>query len=186
VSELQGVPGVDVGALRWTPVADSPRSFELRAGDALLARLDFPHSAGSLGHATTASGTYSLKRGGFLVPHVTIRTNPEGPDLARLTAHFGTALLDVDGKNTYRLHRAGLLVPAWQVTDFAATPLVDIEPVADGRRLAGGLATVSAVGRGSPDLLLILVVAWYFILLTWFEDEAVAASRRVLSAVSGS
>ena len=184
MDEFRRVADVDAAALRWTRASDSPRSFELRAGDALIARLSFPHGTGSLAHSTQADGAFTLKRGGFLAPHISIRSDPAGPDLARLSVHHGTGILDIGTRASYRLHRAGLLVPAWQLADSGGRPLADIEPVAEGRHLAGGLATVSTLGRSSPDVLLALVAAWYFIVLAWFEDEAVAASRAVLSALS--
>ncbi len=44
---------------------------------------------------------------------------------------------------------------------------------------------LSPAGRADPNLLLMLVVGWYFIVQSWIEDDAVAASRAILDAASG-
>ena len=185
MDDLRPISGVDASALRWTRIGEGGRAFELRSGDVPVARLLFPHATGSLAHATLAGRTLTLKRGGFLAPHVTVRSEPDGATVARLAVHLNGSVLDVGRDRTYRLHRSGLLVPAWKVTDLAGTTLVDLEPVAEGRHLAGAVATTSPLAREAPELGVLLVVVWYFVVLAWFEDEAVAASKSALTAVMG-
>ena len=170
--------------MRWIrPTADR-HVYELRAGDALLAQLAWPGGAGSLAHASIAGAELSLKRGGFLQPHVTLR-DAGGHDLARLSMHLhhGTVLL-ASGRS-FLFRRAGMLVPAWQVSDPAGRLLVHLEPVAERGRLQGGLVQVEPTFVRDPALADLVLLAWYFIHLAWFEDEALHASESILSAASG-
>ena len=180
----QPFASVDPTAMRWIrPVADK-QSYELRAGDTLLARLEWAGRVGSLAHATTADQTWTLKRGGFLQPHVTVR-DAGGQDRARLSMHLSAGTLEVPGGGAYRFRRAGLLVPAWQFWDPAGRQIVHIEPVAERTRLSGGLIQVDPEFAKHPVLPLLVTVGWYFIVLAWFEDEAARASETILAAASG-
>jgi hypothetical protein len=174
---------VDTAAMRWIRTAPDRREFELRAGDALLARLRWEHPVGSLAHAETAEAAWTLKRGGFLQPHVTARVG--GTDKARLALHLAAGLLDITGGGQYRFRRAGLLVPAWQFTDRSGKVLVHLEPVAERGRLQGGLVQVDPSAVRQPDLVYLAVMGWYFIVLAWFEDEIAGASSAAMDAVSG-
>ncbi len=183
--DLSPFTDVDVAALRWIRTSVEPPAYSLLSGDRPLVDLRWERPTGSLATARSSGGTWSLKRGGFLGPHVTIRTSPDGTDLARLEVHLRQGVLDVLGGRSYRLRRAGLLVPAWQVTDATGRRLAHIEPVRVDSRLEGGSVEVAPEARGLADLPLLLVVGWYFIVLAWFEDEALAASSRFLDVVSG-
>ncbi len=182
--DLAPFSAVDVSALRWMRTAKEPPEFMLLAGDRPLAHLRWTRPGGSLAAAETSAASWSLKRGGFLTPHVTIRDASGRADVGRLEVHLRQGTFDLVGGRSFRLRRAGLLVPAWQVTDASGALLAHIEPVREKARLEGGSVEVEPAGRTLPDLPLLLVVGWYFIVLAWFEDEALAASNRVLAVVS--
>lgn len=164
---------VDRTALRWLRGAGPRPSFTLSSGDASVATLVWAEGEGSLATADSSEGAWTLKRGGFLNPHITVRavTNGRG-DLARLTAHFSHHRIDVAGRAGYRFHRAGLLVPAWTISSDDGVEVAHIEPVREGRTLVGGAVVVPADATQRPELLLLIVLGWYFIVLAWFEDEA--------------
>jgi hypothetical protein len=44
--------------------------------------------------------------------------------------------------------------------------------VRDGRKLVGGAVVTAADGARLPELPLLIGLAWYVIVLSWFEDEA--------------
>ena len=163
---------VDRSTLRWLRSAESPVEFTLSAGDAPVARLLWQESSGSLARAQTASGEWTLKRGGFLNPHITVRGAAGGENLARLTVHLSYHAIELASGVTYRFHRAGVLVPAWKITTEAGREVLHIEPVREGRKLVAGAVLASPAAIDLPELLLIAVVGWYFIVLAWFEDEA--------------
>ncbi len=161
----------DLAALRWLKTADSPFVFTLSSGDLPLAQLRWADRSGSLAHAETAADLWTLKRGGFLNPHVTLRTTDSEAALARISVHFNYHSVSFAGGAVYRFHRAGILVPAWQITTEAGAELVHLEPVREGRKLTGGAILTSTAGAECPDLAALLVLSWYFIVLAWFEDE---------------
>jgi hypothetical protein len=163
---------VDLAALRWLKVADAPMVFTLSSGDRPLAQLRWAGRSGSLAHAETDRSRWTLKRSGFLNPHVTLRSSEGGSELARISVHFNYHAVQFTDGTSFRFHRAGYLVPAWQVTDPAGTELVHLEPVREGRVLTGGAVLVSTVGAQSAHLGPLLCLCWYFVALAWFEDEA--------------
>ncbi len=163
---------VDRSALRWLRTGETPMDFELRSGPSRIARLRWSGPGGSLATAESAAGTWTLKRGGFLNPHVTVR-GAAGPEpLARLSVHLSYHRIEIAAGPAYRFHRAGVLVPAWEITTDDRREILHIEPVREGRRLAAGAALAPAGAQSLPELLLLVVLSWYFIVLAWFEDEA--------------
>jgi len=184
VEALAPFASVDPTAMRWIRPAADQHVYELRAGDVLLARLAWDGRAGSLAHASLAGGDCTVKRGGFLQPHVTFR-DASGRDQARLTMHLAHGTIVLAGGRTFLFRRAGLLVPAWQISEPSGRLLVHIEPVADRARLQGGIVQVEPNFVSDVALPWIVVMGWYFIHLAWFEDEALRASGSVLAAATG-
>jgi len=169
---LSSFASVDHSTLRWLRSRESPVEFTLSAGDSSVARLRWSQPGGSLATAETDQGLWTLKRGGFLNPHITVRKSGAGENLARLTVHLSYHAVELAQGTSYRFHRAGLLVPAWKITTDAGREVLHIEPVREGRKLAGGAVISAPTALQLPELLLLSVIGWYFIVLAWFEDEA--------------
>lgn len=163
---------VDTSALRWLRTSTSPAAFELSAGETLLGRLAWARTEGSLATWSSADGATTLKRIGFFHPRVTARIANSSRDVARVSVHLNYHRIELTGGPGYRFHRAGLLVPAWKVTADSGTELAHIEPVREGRALAGGAVVVAPTGARRSELPLLLGLSWYVIVLSWFEDEA--------------
>jgi hypothetical protein len=169
---LVPMAAVDRSALSWRRTNDSPMEFTLSSGDQAVARLRWAQAGGSLASVELADGSWTLKRGGFLNPHITARRAGGGETLARLTVHLNHHAVELPGGPTYRFHRAGMLVPAWKVSRNDGTELLHVEPVREGRKLEGGAVIASTEAAQLPELLLLAVITWHFIVLSWFEDEA--------------
>ena len=163
---------VDRSTLRWLRTAESPVEFSLFSGESSIATLRWRQRGGSLAAAETSDGAWTLKRGGFLNPHVTVRTEGSETVRARLTAHLNHHELALENGRVYRFRRAGMLVPAWKVTTPQGTEVLHIEPVRQGRKLEAGAVLAAPTALDLPELLLLVVLSWYFIVLAWFEDEA--------------
>jgi hypothetical protein len=58
------------------------REFELRAGEATIASLEFRSTFGSLASAESGDGSWTFKRVGFWRSHVTVRESGSETDLA--------------------------------------------------------------------------------------------------------
>ncbi|MGA8302854.1 MAG: hypothetical protein WA691_07160 [Thermoplasmata archaeon] len=169
---LASFDSVDVTSLRWLRRTKSPLEFELLAGEQSLMTLTWKGgNAGSLTTARAAVGTWTLKRTGFLNPRVDVRVEGAPATVARLSVHWNYHRIDVPGGPSFRFHRAGILLPAWQITDPSGREVLHIEPVREGRKLVGG-AVVAPSGARPAAFPLLVVVSWYFIVLAWFEDEA--------------
>lgn len=170
---ISPLSAVDRTTLRWLRTRDHPAAFSLLSGEATVATLEWVQRGGSLATLRSSSGDSTLKRGGFLNPHITVRSGEA--TLARLSVHLNYHQIDVVGGRSYRFHRAGVLVPAWQVTSATGEELLHVEPVREGRHLSAGAVVVAPGAVDLPDLLLLTALAWYFIVLVWVEDEAVEA-----------
>ena len=170
---LVALSTVDRSGLRWLRDRTHPDAFSLLSGDSTVATLEWQMRGGSLTTVRTASSEWTLKRGGFLNPHISLRS-ASGP-VARLSVHFNYHQIDIVGGRSYRFHRAGILVPAWQVSSREGKEILHVEPVREGRHLSAGAVVVSPDAAELPELLPLLVLSWYFIVLAWFEDETVEA-----------
>jgi hypothetical protein len=182
---LNPFASVDRSALRWLRSQENPVEFTLSAGDSPVARLHWLPQGGSLATAETAQGSWTLKRGGFLNPHITVRKPGGGENLARLTVHLSHHAVELAQGVSYRFHRAGVLVPAWKITTDTGSEVLHIEPVREGRKLVGGAVIAPPTALDLPELLLLAVIGWYFIVLAWFEDEALVPLEGAERAPSG-
>ncbi len=172
--DLQPLGSVDATSLRWLRTAEKPIAFDLLAGDRPLATLRWRTGTGTLALARAASASWTLKRVGFLNPRVTLRAEGSTADLARLTVHLNYHRIEVPGGTAYRFHRAGVLLPAWKVTEESGREVLHVEPVRDGRKLVGGAVIAPAFAPALEAFLPLVLVSWYFITLAWFEDETLA------------
>lgn len=174
----------NLDGLRWTRGSE-PHSYQLRSGSDPIATLHWDRAVETVATAEAEGMVWTVRRSGFLAPAVTVRDRTTEKELAILHVHLNHSVLQVAGGATYRWTRTGFWVPAWEFQSLTGSELVDFEPVREEAHLEGGLVSVSPEGRKDPNLLLFLVVGWYFIVQSWIEDEAVAASRAVLDATSG-
>lgn len=173
--ELTPFADVDLSTLRWTPLDGAPHAFQLLAGDARIATLTWDQPHGSRATAETTQGMLSLKRVGYLHPHLTVRRKFSDKDLARLVTAWRDHRIELSGGAAFDLKRGSILVPAWTVSDATTgIELIHIEPVRTGRRLEGGIYEVDPPGVALAALPILLVLSWYFVVLAWFEDETVA------------
>jgi hypothetical protein len=196
---LVPLSSVDGSPLRWLRTGDSPPSFTLSAETQAVAELRFAKTSGSLARASASEGDWTLKRSGFLLSHLTLRVEGAPSDTARITLHadiradiLGEAItagrigdnyhrIDFTDGAKFRFSRSGVQTPSWKVRTEAGVEVAHIEPVREGRRLTSGAVVVSPEGIAEPKLVSVLVFAWYFIVLAWFEDEILAPVGRVLS-----
>jgi hypothetical protein len=181
---MKKLSDVDLDSLRWTRTG-APHAYELKSGPDTVATLSWENPVETHAAAEAEGARWILKRRGFVAPVVAVQDAATGKDLALLHVHLNNSLLQVAGGPTYRWTRTGFWIPAWEFQDTAGKELVDFEPVREEARLEGGLVEVSPGGHSDPNLLMLLVLGWYFIGQSWIEDDAVSASRAILDATSG-
>ncbi len=168
---ISPLSAVDRTTLRWLRTRERPEAFSLLSGETTVATLEWVQREGSLATLRSSSGEWTMKRGGFLNPHVTVRS--EEKTLARLSVHLNYHSIEVAGGRSYRFHRAGVLIPAWKVSSAGGEELLHVEPVREGRHLTAGAVVVAPRASELADLLVLVGLSCYFIVLAWFEDEAV-------------
>jgi len=166
------IKSVDATSLRWLRRNEKPLEFELLAGEQSVLTLRWNSGTGTLATAESAGGTWTLKRVGFLNPQVSVRVPGSTDDVARLSVHLNYHRIEIRGGPSFRFHRAGVLVPAWKVTEESGREVLHIEPVREGRKLMGGAVLAPEFAPALEGFLLLVLVSWYFITLAWFEDEA--------------
>jgi len=163
---------VDPSALRWIRTRERPAAYSLRAGDGEIATLTWERPGGSLATAATFEGSWTLKRSGFLQPTILVRQEGKQDPIARLSAHLARHEIAIGGGPAFRLRHVSHLVPSWRVTTDRGDELLHVEPVAERHALEAGAVVVLSPAGGAATLLLI-VLTWYFVVLSWFEDEAI-------------
>jgi hypothetical protein len=181
VTTMKKLSDADLDELRWMR-AGEPHLYQLVSGSETVATLHWDRPAETHASAEAEGTHWTIRRSGFLTPMVAVQEAPDGKQLALLHVHLNSGLLQVSGGSTYRWSRTGFWIPAWEFQDPTGRELVDFEPVREGTRLDGGLLEVTATGKADPNLLLLLVLGWYFIVQAWIEDDAIAASRAILDA----
>ncbi len=170
--EFLTLTDADRGSLRWIRTGDRPFASELRSGRGLLAAVQWAKGEGSLARADAAGVHWTLKRAGFLDPSVSVRVEGTPNPVAVLRGQ-GLHHTIRTRQGTYRFGRSGLLVPAWEVGGSNGGWALHLEPVRTGRRLEGAILEVGSSPVESGELTLLAALAWYFIVLAWFEDEAI-------------
>jgi hypothetical protein len=171
---LVPISSVAPTVLRWVRIQESPASFSLRADDRELAVLTWSRPGGSLATAKTAAGVWTLKRAGFLQPTILVRAEGSTEPIARLSAHLARHEITVGGGPAYRLRHLSHLIPSWRLADASGQEVLHIEPVPEKRALEAGAVVVAPPAWG-PTVVLLAVLTWYFVVLSWFEDEALEA-----------
>jgi len=183
VPDLAPFASVDATELRWVRT-EGHHEFELKAGDTAVARLHWRSASGSFATATTARGALTIKRAGFLNPKILVREAGTERTVGILHVHWSVSSLELKGGRTYRWMRKSFWVPTWEFDDANGQNLLRIEPAREGSHLVGGLLTLAPAALANPDLEMLLLLGWYFVVLAFFEDEIAAGASAALAAVS--
>jgi hypothetical protein len=111
--------------LQWIQPHALRREFELRSGEATVARLAFRSAFGSLASAESDEGGWTFKRVGFWRSHVTVRESGSETDVAVFrndTWTAGGTLTFADGR-AYRAN-TNFWMTSYQFTNASDQPLV--------------------------------------------------------------
>lgn len=171
---------VDRSVLRWLRSAGRPEAFTLSAGDQELLRLQWPVERGGPIDVALADAHWTIERNGFVIPR--LRAVMVAGAAETLGAIHGHAL-SLPGTDGFLVHRLpGLELPSWQVADRSGTEVVHLEPVREGRRLAGGAVLVSPAGTALPRLAVLLALTWAYVAFAWVEDELAVPYEELLES----
>ena len=161
------------GGLSWVQHSMWKRHWELRAGDALLAELQFNSPFGSLATATAAGAAWTFKRTGFFSPVVTARAVGQEADVATYQPswpqHRGRLFI---GADELELRSANFWGTRYALA-AAGQELLSFENT--GTMHHGANVIVHEAARNRADLPLLLTLCWYLLVLYMEDSSSVAA-----------
>jgi hypothetical protein len=167
--------------LLWVQPKALQRTYELRAGDDVVATLRWEKAWGSLVTAVTAKRQWTFKRVGFLHPRVTIRQAGSESDLAlvELRWHGGG---DVQFANGRRFHwrNTSFWRGEWAFITLEGEKLIQFKHRFSLTKMKGHVE-IEAGARALPELSLLAALGWY---LMGLMSEDAAATTIIVSSAS--
>jgi hypothetical protein len=159
-----------LGALEWRQPSALNRTFELKSADSKLAELQFFKTLGTLAKASTAGGTWTFKRSGFLNPVVSAREEGSEADVATFRAKYTarSGSLTVGGE-TLTLRALNFWSSEWGLEDAAGHLLIRMHE--KGMIHLSAKYEVTEAAKARKDLGLLLCLSWY-VLVLMSEDSA--------------
>ena len=156
---MRSINEVASGELVWVSTGQE-LSFELRAGEEVVGRLQL--DASQRGDSDTADQRLTLKREGFLRPHVNIRV-PGSQDNVGIfrTSWKKGGTLATDAGRQFRLRVPTLLKWQWTWTDIREKPLVHLKDE--------GTVIIEPDAAALKEVPLLIVLGWY-LLVVWAQD----------------
>jgi hypothetical protein len=154
-----------LSSLEWKQPGAFSRSYELRAGDSLLATLHFVKMLGSLAEATIQGSQWTFKRSGFLSPKVTARVAGSEADIALYEPNWSSTkgLFRLAGGEVLDFRAANFWGSEWSLSSSRGDMLLRYHT--KGMLHAGAELEVSPAARERPDLALMLLLTWYVLVL---------------------
>lgn len=162
----------DKETLHWVQPVAGNRYHELRSRKGVHAKLKWKGMYGSLAYVLTNEGTFTLKRAGFLNPHVTVRMRPENTEIAKFNVDLGiTGTIELRDGSKFNVRRPSALRRRWAVfstrTDWDERPLLTIKNAKTGKFAAE--VYFRADPRNTGFLILISAIIWYAFILSTEE-----------------
>ena len=170
--------------MTWTQANASERTYELRAGNDVVAILRWQKAGGSLALGESAEGKWSFKRTGFFGPKITVRAAGTESDIAVFTPDWfaGKGTLELAGGAKYRWVTTSFWRSQMAFCNEAGQPLVQYKPEWL-LQLAAAKVEIAPAGAAVSELSLLTVLGWYFMLL--MAEDTVATSVVAGAAVMG-
>lgn len=169
--------------LQWMQASAGERTYELHAGEDVVATLRWQKSGGSLALAESAEGHWTFKRTGFFSPKVTVRVVGTESDIAVFMPDWfaGRGTLELAGGHRFRWATTSFWRSEMAFCSEAGQPLVHYKPECV-LQLAAAKVEIDQTGASIPELSLLVLLGWYFILL--MAEDSITMSV-VAGAVSG-
>jgi hypothetical protein len=171
------------GSLIWSQVPKkSPREYVLKLGEVVVARLCWQKGWGSLAVGESPSGSWSLKRVGFLSTRVSVRqTGSEVEEGNFYPNMLGGGRVELSDGRSWRLQSRGFLNPVYDLSDGSGHVAISLE--IQGWGSSGKLQ----FGPARPDdrtTWLLSVLIWHVTVLASEDASSVAAITAVVAAIA--
>jgi hypothetical protein len=166
--------------LSWVQPRALERYHELRSDQDVYATLTWLKVFGSLAEAQTTEGKFTLKRGGFMRPYVTIRDVALDNDIAVLKiGMFGHGTIEFSNGKRITVISKRFWSFEWEFIDENGQTLCSIRQRAKVMKYSADVSFFELV-RKDHDLMTILLLGWYTIIL--MSQEAATASAGAASS----
>jgi hypothetical protein len=170
------------GELLWVQPSRMKQSFELRAGDKVVATLRWERS--SLATGETAEQSWTFKREGFWHPRITVRIPGSDDNVALFNPGWaGGGSLELPDGKTLHFGAANFWRSQWDWVDSARAPLVHFKSH-QGILKTEGQVEIEGTAVDSPDLPLLVVLGWYLLILFARDASASAGSTAAIIATT--
>ena len=169
--------------MQWMQASAAERTYELRAGDDVVATRRWQKARGSLALAESVEGKWTFKRTGFFSPRITVRAVGTESDIAVFTpdGFAGRGTLELADGGKFRWATMSFWRSQMAFCSEAGQPLVHYKPES-ALQLAAAKVEIEQAGAAIPELSLLVLLGWYFMLL--MAEDSIATSA-VAGAVSG-
>jgi hypothetical protein len=160
-------------SLRWIQPKALVRNHELRSDANLLATLTWPKPLRSLAEAVTAESRYTLKRGGFLKPFVSIRDVAFDNEIGILRIGLlGHGTLEFANGRRITVLSTRFWSYDWDLLDEGGQLLCKVKKLTKVMRNSADV-TISEGIRKDRELMVMIIASWYAMVL--MSDEAAGA-----------
>jgi hypothetical protein len=157
--------------LQWRQPSAFARVYELRSGDSTLAKLEFQKALGTLAIASTAAGSWTFKRSGFVAPKVSARIADTETEVALFESSItaGGGHLRLPGGEVLELRATNFWRTSWMLSTGDREPLFHMHN--KGMVHHASEIELEAAAKSRPDLGLLLTLSWYILVLQ-MQDAA--------------
>jgi hypothetical protein len=160
-------------SLTWTKPKALRRHHELRDPDHLYATLRWLKAFGSLAQSDSSEGSFTIKRGGFLKPFVSVKDAVFGSDVATLNMNlFSGGTLEFSDGIRYSFSSSRFWGFEWGFKDEHGADLFSLR-LRSGFKNSGDVV-VSPTARRDRHLMVAIAAGWYAMVLA--NEEAAVAS----------
>jgi hypothetical protein len=167
---MRSIATLQTDLLTWMPV--SRRSFQLAAGDDLVATLDWATAMGSLASGEAADGSWTFKRVGFFRPAITVRDPGGQRDLAVMRKIKGEGLvLEFAGGPRFIWDRTRDRRREMAFFDGSSRRVISFLPRTK-RFKSFAEVTLSAGARELREISVLALIGWYRMVLEQEDEEA--------------
>lgn len=170
--------------LVWESSRTAKRTYELRAGEQVLATLTQPSAWNQRRVASSDEGTFTLARVGFFKQRIVIADAISNAEVANMppSGWSGKGTLTLPDGRIYHWRKSGFWGMKWTWLDSAEQPLMSFKQIGGFR--ARCAVTIEPAAATDPHLALLAQLGWFQMLLA--RDDAANSAAASSVAVTAS
>lgn len=160
---------------RWTQPHALKMEYELRARDVIAATLSFRSSFGSFATTTSADGTWTFKRIGFLQTRATVRAAGAEADLAMFKNNTwsGGGILELPGGRKYPAN-TNFWATRYEFKRETGEPLISYKNIGGVLHLSS-LVEIHGAAKEIAEMPWLAALGWYLMVMFYTDAAGIAA-----------